>query len=324
MENEKIPHLRICVTRDCPCRCLYCRPGGESSSLLRDNLLTPDEIKFVVGRFIKQGLTEVKITGGEPLMRDDVLDIIKGVKSFPEIKDINLITMSPKVGKLAQQLKKAGLSSVTVSLDSINKDTFRRITGMNYLPNLIEAIEQCHEAGLPIKFNTVMLRGLNEKEVPSLIQFAGRFGATLKLLDLMQVDKDSVFFKKRYLNLRPLIKNLAAMAISSDTFPCTGGLGTPMPRFIMPNGVTVLVKDATIGTWYGDVCKNCINFPCQDAIMSLRLTSDGFLQRCLIRSDNLMDVTVMRSCCVIDELISTGLRTYQDAEYHPEAWKPKL
>lgn len=114
------------------------------------------------------------------------------------------------------------------------------------------------------------------------------------------------------------------MAISSDTLLSTGGLGTPMPRFLMPNDVTVLVKDATIGTWYGDVCHECRNYPCQDAIMAPRLTSDGFLQRCLIRSDNLVDISAMSAYGVVDELISTVLKTYRNAEYHPEAWKPKL
>jgi cyclic pyranopterin phosphate synthase len=321
---KKIPHLRICVTKNCPCHCIYCRPGGEGCTLQRGNNLSPNEIKFIIKGFIEQGLSEVKITGGEPLMREDLLEIIEGIKSFQEIKDINLITMNPGIGKMAPRLKEIGLTSVTVSLDSVNPTTFRKITGMSYLSKLIAAIEGCHQAGLPLKFNAVLLRGLNEFEVPALIQFAGKFGATLKLLDLIQVEDNPEFFKRHYLNLRPLTKQLATTAISSDILPCTGGIGTPMPRFLMQNGVTVLVKDATIGTWYGDVCKECSNFPCQDAIMSVRLTSDGFLQRCLIRSDNIVDVVAVRSHDALDGLIATVLKTYQDAEYHPEAWKPKM
>lgn len=322
----KIPHLRICVTEKCDRRCLYCRPGGEICRTIDKKEMSLRQIFQLVEIMARHGITQLKITGGEPLIRNDIPKMIQLLNSIPGIESVEMVTRSPRAGKLARQLKEAGLSYLDFSLDSLNPFIFFRITKNGRLDALLQAIKICHREGLRLKFNMVVIKSVNDGAIPDMVEFAGRYGAILKLLDLMNMPGESHFLANYYVPFDEITKELARKAKSQNIVIPPGGCGTPMPRFEMPNGAVVIVKDARIGTWYSDVCIECENFPCQDAIMALRLTSDGYLQRCLLRDDNLIDllslVENMESQETIDAAVETALRTYNDAVYHEEAWKP--
>lgn len=324
---EKTPHLRICVTERCEQDCFYCRPGGEACRFSGKKEMSLRQIYQLVVIMADRGITHLKLTGGEPLLRNDIPKMISVLRSLMSITDIQLVTRSHKAGNMAEQLRDSGLDSITFSLDTLDHFTFFRITQNGRLDLLLKAIRKVYRAGLSLKFNMVVMRGINDHEIPRMIEFAGRYGATLKLLDLMNMSGDPNFLEYYHMPLDRIVTDLGekAKSFSMDTPP--GGVGTPMPKFLMPNGATVLVKDARVGTWYGDACKECKNFPCQDAIMALRLTADGCLQRCLLRQDNLVDLLSMvenfESEDKIKQAIDSVLDTFRKAVYYEKAWGPK-
>ncbi len=325
-KDSKIPHLRICVTERCGHQCLYCRPGGEASRIVSKQEMSLRQIVELVGLMADHGITHLKITGGEPLSRDDIPKMIQLLNSVRGIKEIQLVTRSPRIGRLASQLKDAGLSSVNFSLDTLEATNYLKINRYGRLDLLLQAIEMAYQSGLALKFNMVVMRGINDHEVESMIEFAGKYNATLKLLDLMNIPGESQLLPDYYIPFDKIVEELSAKAIRKGIFRPLGGVGTPMSRFEMPNNATVIVKDARVGTWYSDVCMDCKNFPCQDAIMALRLTSDGCLQRCLLRQDNLIDLLGMveqvKNKEEIKQEINSVLETYQKAVYYKSAWKP--
>jgi len=323
--TEKTPHLRICVTERCPFSCFFCRPGGEACRVLNKKEMTLRQIYQLVKILADRGVTHLKITGGEPLLRKDIPKMVSVLKSLKEITNIQLVTRSPKAGNMAEQLRDSGLDSITFSLDSLAPFTFYRISQNSRLDLLLKAIKKIHKAGLNLQFNMVVMRGVNEHEINKMIEFAGRYRAVLKLLDLMNMPGEPKFLDYHYMPLDQITTDLKEKAVSYSVEIPPGGVGTPMPKFLMPNGATVLIKDARVGTWYGDVCKECKNFPCQDAIMALRLTADGCLQRCLLRQDNLVDLLSMvenfESEDKIKQAIVSVLDTFRKAIYHEKAWR---
>lgn len=324
--ESKIPHLRICVTEKCGHQCLYCRPGGEASRAVNKQEMSLRQIVELVSLIADHGVTHLKITGGEPLSRDDIPKMIKLLNSVRGIEEVQLVTRSPKVGRIANQLKDAGLSSVNFSLDTLEPINYLKINRYGRLDLLLQAIEMAYQSGLALKFNMVVMRGINDHEIKSMIDFAGKYNATLKLLDLMNMSGEAKLLADYYIPFDQLAEELKATAIKQSIFKPPGGVGTPMARFEMANNATVMIKDARVGTWYSDVCMDCKNFPCQDAIMALRLTSDGCLQRCLLRQDNLINLLDMveqvKNKEEIDEAINAALGTYQKAVYRESVWKP--
>lgn len=319
----RIPHMRICVTDVCSRKCLYCRPGGETFPV-NQQLLKPEQFEQLAVIMARNGITQLKVTGGEPMLRRDIVDIVRRLTQIQGIDSCELVTRSSRAGILASQLKDAGISCLNFSIDSLNEEKYHRINGNAYLPPLLEAIGRAYKAEIPLKFNMVVMKGVNDNEIYDLIEFAGKYGAVLKLLDLMDLLDDRPNDVSLYYPLNSVVERLNAMSVSAGVL-LPLGTGTPMPQFTMANGATVLVKDARVGTWYGDVCNNCKNYPCHDAIMALRLTPRGLLQRCLLREDNLVDLWSMveqgKSDFEIDSAVSEVLMTYANAYYIEKAWK---
>ncbi len=327
MENKenKIPHLRICVTEACEHNCFYCRPAGEACRKTNKIAMSLRQIYDSVKLLVKYGVSHLKITGGEPLLRSDIPKMIKLLNSIKGIEEIQLITRSPKAGELANQLKESNVSCFNISIDSLDPFTFFKITRKQNLNLILQAIEKCHNAGLKLKFNMVVIRGVNDHEVPDMVNFAGKYRSVLKLLDLMNISQEPHFLANYYKPFNEIIEELRIKAVRETVISPPGGLGTPMPKFEMANGAIVLVKDSRAGTWYSDICIECKNYPCQDAIMALRLTSDGYLQRCLLRQDNLVDLLAIKDVenrKIIDKAISEVLDTYRKAVFYERCWKP--
>lgn len=324
----KIPQLRVCVTEVCDKKCFYCRPEGEGcASIERDEKLSADDFIFLIGEVVKAGVSVIRFTGGEPMLNKDIYKIISAVKAMDRVKDISIVTRSLKLKEQAPLLKEAGISSVTVSLDSLNRERLREITKVDLLEKLVEGIKACSEMGLPIKLNTVVMKGVNDDEIDSFVEFAGSIeNVDWKLLDYMLLPKQFLgdLTNEYFLNLTNILPRLRMLAEEEIIDTQAGGLGIPMPTFKIKNGVKIFVKDSTIGNHYGDTCVKCPLFPCQDGIMALRLTADGKLQRCLYREDNLLDLKpyINTTSPQLGLLIKEALATYESADFHPRAWNP--
>jgi cyclic pyranopterin phosphate synthase len=318
-----VPQLRICATSHCDKHCIYCRPGGEGFPGGRAPDLDAGTL-VEVARLLHDewGVQSVRVTGGEPLLRGDIIELLSGLRRVG-VEYLTMVTRSPSLQRYLPGL--AGLlDELTVSLDSLDDDRGELLSGLRQTAALKEAIRTARSCGANVRVNMVLVKGANDGELEAMADFCGRHGLSLKLFDLMNMPEDVDFWSKHYMSLEPLRGWLAERCASADVLDQPGILGTRTPRYLMPSGTVVFVKDSHLGAFYGDVCAGCPDYPCQDAIMALRLTHDGKLKRCLIRNDNLVDVAgALRAGTPRDELVGMVepvMNTYLGAVFHSPGW----
>lgn len=266
--GRTINGLRISVTENCNFNCFYChREGCPESS----REMSPDEIGSIVKIASEFGVEKVKITGGEPLLRDDIVEIV-AASIKPGIREVSMTTNGTMLSDKAQELAEAGLDRVNISLDTLDAEKFVRITHNGSLEKVLEGINAALEAKLvPIKLNMVLLKGVNEDEVDRMISFAGERGMILQLIEL--VDLNGEDFKEHHLALDEIERALAAKATAIRT----RRLMQSRKRYLLPNGEVEVVRPMHNTRF----CAHCHR---------LRLTPDGYLKPCLMRNDNLVDI----------------------------------
>jgi cyclic pyranopterin phosphate synthase len=191
--HREINYLRLSITPRCNLNCLYCRPGGCPTGQgleAESGLLTPVEIGLIVGAAADLGIRKVRLTGGEPLMRADLEDIIREVRRHPAIEDLSLTTNGQGLAERAAGLKAAGLSRINISLDSLQAERYREITGGGRLAPVLAGIDACLAVGLvPVKLNTVLVRGINDDEIDALIELTRTRPLALRFIELMPMNE---------------------------------------------------------------------------------------------------------------------------------------
>lgn len=171
--NRKINYLRVSVTDRCNFRCTYCMPAEGVKMLSHKEILSFDEIIDVITYGVKNGINKVRITGGEPLVRKGIVDLIRMISAIDGIDDLSMTTNGSLLPKYAKDLKLAGLQRVNISLDTTNEDEFNKITRIGHLKDTIEGIKAAKEAGLtPIKLNCVIKESKEEKNAQQVTKFA--------------------------------------------------------------------------------------------------------------------------------------------------------
>lgn len=322
MKQKRKPHLRVAVTQKCNFNCVHCRPGGEGTPS-NFPLITRQDITNIIKLASEVGFRHIKFTGGEPTLRKDLIKIILECREIVNLEDVQLVTnASLLTKKYAHKLMKSGINSLTVSLNAVTPEKFYEITGRNNIKEVIKGIYFARDAGPPITINSVIIQE-NKEEIEKLIEIAKKTGSRIKFLDYIRVTDSG--WEDHYFPFSNLRESLERKAKSTKWIYPPGGLGTPMPIYKM-DGVDVVIKDATIGTNYHNSCKQCSNYPCQDALISLRITHDGRLKKCLIRDDNLVDIiTPLRRGDKekAKELIKDMYKLFEESEYVPNAWKPE-
>ena len=167
--GRKINYLRVSVTKRCNLSCSYCGACKEN----KDKELTPAEIEKIVKAFADCGITKVRLTGGEPLIRKDICDIAERIGRIDNIKKLALTTNGINLKELAKPLKNAGVTAVNISLDTTDSEQYKKLTGYDGLRKVFEGIDECESVGLsPIRLNAVLIRGQNESQAESLINIA--------------------------------------------------------------------------------------------------------------------------------------------------------
>ena len=184
--------LRVSVTDRCNFRCPYCMPrelfGADHAFLPRAELLTFEEIERLVGVFARLGVTKVRLTGGEPLLRRDLPDLVRRVAGVDGVADVAMTTNGSLLAPVAAELRDAGLDRVTVSLDSLDPAVFRALADTNVpLEQVLAGIDAAADAGLPVKLNAVLRRGVNDEGVLDLVEYARERGHTLRVIEYMDV-----------------------------------------------------------------------------------------------------------------------------------------
>lgn len=208
--KRKHQYLRLSITDVCNFKCNYCLPNGYSHDHLQGNsldtenctpnkFLTPTEIKNLIQAFVTLGTTKVRITGGEPTLRKDFLQIVKSIKSFPQIQQIALSTNGYRMLSQVESWREAGITSINLSLDSMDPRTFQRITGMDKFQSVILGIDKALAVGFKkIKVNTVLLKNLNYSEFGKFVEWIKDKPIQLRFIELMQTGNMSNFFRDHH------------------------------------------------------------------------------------------------------------------------------
>lgn len=188
--GRKIRDLRISVTDRCNFRCFYCLPNGEPPLARKETILTFEEISFISEIFVSIGIEKIRLTGGEPVLRKDLPDLISKLSKLkPQLKDLALTTNGHRFPYFAPKLRAAGIDRVTISLDSLKKDKFEEITGVDRLNDVLEAIESAKVNGFdPVKINAVVIKDHNENELIDFAEFARRNDVSFRFIEFMPLD----------------------------------------------------------------------------------------------------------------------------------------
>ncbi|MGH6785753.1 MAG: GTP 3',8-cyclase MoaA [Novosphingobium sp.] len=192
--NRRITYLRLSVTDRCDLRCAYCMPERQSF-VPRAEVLSLEELHRLALGFIARGVTKLRLTGGEPLVRRDVIELVRalGRKLGDGLEELTLTTNATRLAEFAEDLAAAGVRRVNVSLDTLDRATFAKLARRDSLPQVLEGIAAARAAGLAVKLNTVALKGINQAELPALIEWAHGQGMELTLIEVMplgEIDGD--------------------------------------------------------------------------------------------------------------------------------------
>ncbi|MGE5542934.1 MAG: GTP 3',8-cyclase MoaA, partial [Bacillota bacterium] len=198
--GRSLTYLRVSVTDRCNMRCVYCMPGGGVPLVSHNDLLSFEEIERVVRAGVRLGIRAVRLTGGEPLMRRGIVDLVKRLASMEGLEDLSMTTNGTRLNMLAPLLKEAGLRRVNISLDSLDPGTFAAITRGGELDSVMKGIDAALASGLtPVKINCVPLRGLNDREIPALLEFIRNRPVHLRFIELMPVGWNDAWFQQRFI-----------------------------------------------------------------------------------------------------------------------------
>src|SRR5689334_13777174 len=189
--NRPIRDLRVSLTDRCNFRCFYCLPHGEPPIAPKEQMLSYEEIDYVCDIFVSLGIEKIRLTGGEPMLRRDIETIVRKLSRLKNsgLVDLALTTNGYFLPDRAHELKTAGLNRVTISLDSLKQDVFKRMTGGDVLDRVLAGIAAAKDAGLePIKINAVIVRGHNENEVADFAAFAREYDVKMRFIEFMPLD----------------------------------------------------------------------------------------------------------------------------------------
>ena len=270
--HRPVLSLRISITGRCNINCFYCHHDGV---IPQEYEMTPSEIERIARISQKLGIKKIRLSGGEPLIREDIVEIVKRI-SHLGFKDVSLTTNGILLEKYALKLKESGLNRVNVSFDTLNPQTYKFITKSNYLEKVKNGIKQAVKVDLyPVKVNMVIMRGVNHQEVWDMFQFCKENGAILQIIELLKAEScpDTDFFDDYHYDIGIIEDQLRKEATDIKTRPFM----QDRKKYFLDGGEIEVVRpmDNT------EFCKNCTR---------LRITPDGKLKPCLLRNDNLVDL----------------------------------
>ncbi len=292
--GRRIEYLRLSVTDRCDLRCAYCIPEGFKGFEEPDHWLTFDEIERLLGLFASLGMKRVRLTGGEPLLRRNVVGLVERIAGLTGIEDISLSTNATQLAGMAHDLKRAGVSRLNVSLDSLRPETVEKINGRPALDKILAGLEGARAAGFaPIKVNMVVMRE-NADEVDDVVAYCMQRGFVLRLIELMPMGDTAR--KMGYIDLQPIKARLQQRFGLIDTVISGGGparyLGSADGKFNV-GFITPISQH---------FCATCNR---------VRMTVDGVLHLCLGQEDR-VDFRAMMRAGASDADLVEAIRTAID------------
>jgi cyclic pyranopterin phosphate synthase len=265
--DRPLRSLRISVTDRCNLRCQYCMPEADYAWLPRESILDFEEIAVLADAFTGLGVDRVRLTGGEPLLRRDLPNLIEMLAARPAIRDLALTTNGVLLANQADALRAAGLHRLTISLDTLQRDRFQALARFDELPAVLAGIDAASRAGFAsLKIDTVVLRGRNDDELSALLEFGKTAGAEVRFIEYMDVGGATHWSMDAVFSRRDILARL------SETYGPIEGLpgrdSAPAERFRLPDGTTFGIIASTTEPF----CAACDRS---------RLTADGLWLLCL-------------------------------------------
>ena len=270
--SRPIISLRITLTNRCNVNCVYCHHDGMVSS---SQEMTSDELYTICKIAKSLGVKKIRLSGGEPLIRKDIVEVIEKIASL-DFKDISMTTNGTYLEKYAQGLKDAGLDRVNVSLDTLNRETYEFITKKDYLESAKAGILKAVEVGLyPVKINMVVMKDINQNEIKDMFKFCKENNIVLQLIELIESENcdDDKFSADYHYKLDLIEERLADIADEVHERKFMQG----RKKYYIDGGEIEVVKPVDNSTF----CANCSR---------LRITPDGKIKPCLLRNDNLVEL----------------------------------
>ena len=273
--------LRVSLTDRCSLRCTYCMPADFSDWIANEKLLTTEELVTVIGLCVDAGITQVRLTGGEPLLRRDIVDVVRRINELPKPPRISLTTNALRLAEVAQELKDAGLARVNVSLDTLDPTRFKEMTHRDRFHDVIAGIEAAQAAGLtPLKVNSVLLKGVNDDEAIPLLRHALANNWNLRFIEQMPLDAGDLWARPVMVTADEIQKELER---EFDLTPVPSRGSAPAEEFYVNGGPATVGIIASVTRPFCAACDR------------LRLTADGQFRNCLFARDETDVRAVLRS-----------------------------
>lgn len=281
--GRTIDYLRISVTDRCNERCLYCMPAGYKGWGQKADHLTADELLKVVAAATELGFRKFRLTGGEPLLRADIVEIARRIRELPGVQHLALSTNGLRLASHARDLREAGVHSVNISLDALSPDVYRRITG-GHISHVLDGLDAAQDVRFDvIKLNCVLMRGINEEEIWPLVEFAAARRLPIRFIELMPLSRTDVLNESNFLSVHEVMKSLSRREALEPLPDYKPGQGPARYHLIRSLGVRVGFVGALTNPRFCETCNK------------LRLTSDGHLRPCLGRHGEIDLLTVLRA-----------------------------
>jgi cyclic pyranopterin phosphate synthase len=285
--------LRVSVTDRCNIRCFYCMPERGVQFVPRREILSYEETERFVRIAVRLGVTKVRVTGGEPLVRKDLPDLVRHLAAIPEIEDLALTTNGVLLADMAQELYAAGLRRVNVHLDTLDRERFIRITRRDELGRVLAGIEECRRLGLgPLKINAVAVKDLVEPDIVPLAQFGRERGIEVRFIEFMPLDAQGLWDRSKVLLASEIIARLSREVAPLIPLP-SGDPRAPASEYRYADGVGTVGFIASVSQPF---CLNCNR---------IRLTADGHLRYCLFALEETDVRTLLRSGASDDDIAET-------------------
>ena len=259
--------MRVSLTDRCNLRCTYCMPHDFAAWLPSKDLLSTDELIEIIEVAVSQGIDEIRLTGGEPMLRPDIVEIVSRISSIKNAPKLSMTTNGLVLAKLAKPLVDAGLRRINISLDTLDRDVFKKMTHRDRIDDVFAGIAAAKEAGLlPVKINTVLLRGVNDGEAVSLLKWALAEDLNLRFIEQMPLDAGGIWNREQLITADEIFAQLSE---HYELTPVEYRGSAPAEEFLVNGGPTTV---GIIGSVSRPFCGACDR---------IRITSDGQLRSCL-------------------------------------------
>ena len=259
--GRDIYYLRLSVTDKCNLRCIYCMPETGIKKLGHDDVLSVDEIAEIVKATAACGITKVRVTGGEPLVRRGIVEICKRISETEGINEVCLTTNGILIPQFAKELKSAGVNRLNISLDSLDRATYSEITRSDSLDDALAGVTEALETGFNVKVNAVLIGGINDNEILELLDLTRKYKVNVRFIEIMPIGECANWAKSRFISAQNVLRLAPGL--------CETGTDGVTKQYMLPGGLGSVGLISPISSHFCPTCNR------------IRVTADGILKPCL-------------------------------------------